>query len=80
MLDQNMVDDLKANAERLRNTTQTLYEVTQEVTPSLSDKDIAQKIVAVEGYLELVKGGTRDVNKSRKMMAQELNANAGIGE
>jgi len=80
MLDQQFIDEIKACAEKLRNTSQALYDKAQEMTASESDKDIAQKIVAIEGYLELVGGGKRDINKARKAIAQELNVYAGIGE
>jgi len=45
-----------------------------------SDKDTAKKIVQIEGYLELVGHGKRDVNKARKAIAQELNMLDGIGD
>ena len=80
MLDQYMIDELKANAEKLLTTAKALYNVAQELTANLSDKDVAQKIVAIEGYLELVSSGKRDTNKSRKMIGQELNVSQGIGE
>lgn len=80
MLDQNLVDDLKANAEKLSNTARALYNKSQELTANLSDKDTAQIVVAIEGYLELVGVGKRDTNKARKMIGQELNVSAGIGE
>jgi arsenate reductase-like glutaredoxin family protein len=78
MLDQNMIDDLKANAEKLLNTAQALYNKSQELTANLSDKDTAQIIVAIEGYLELVGVGKKDTNNSRKIIVQELNVNAGM--
>jgi hypothetical protein len=78
MLDQNMIDDLKANAEKLLNTAQALYNKSQELTANLSDKDTAQIIVAIEGYLELVSVGKKDTNNSRKIIVQELNTNAGM--
>jgi hypothetical protein len=74
------IDEIKACAEKLKNTTQALYDKAQTLTANESDKDIAQKIVAIEGYLELVGGGKRDLNKARKAVAQELNVYAGIGE
>ena len=80
MLDPVFIDDIKACAEKLRNTAQMLYDVSQTMTANESDKDIAKKIVSIEGYLELVGSGKRDLNKSRKAIAQELNAFAGIGE
>lgn len=80
MLDQNIIDDLKADAEALLNASKMLYNLTQEMTANESDKDIAKKIVSVEGYLELVKNSRRDVNRTRKMIAQELNVANGIGE
>lgn len=80
MIDPNMINDIKANAEKLLNTAQALYGVSQELTENLSDKDIAQKMCNIEGYLELVGSGKRDTNKSRKMIVQELNVARGIGE
>jgi hypothetical protein len=80
MLDQQFINEIKACAEKLLNTAQALHDKAQTMTASESDKDIAQKVVAIEGYLELVGGGKRDVNKARKMIAQELNVYAGIGE
>lgn len=74
-MDQNLLDIIKENAETLRNTAQMLHNVAQSMVSAESDKDTAKKIVQIEGYLELVGHGKRDVNK-----AQELNMLDGIGE
>jgi hypothetical protein len=78
MIDQNMVDDIKACAEKLLNTSKALYDVTQTMTANKSGEETAKEIVSIEGYLELVGGGKRDVNKARKMIVQELNVDEGI--
>ena len=79
-MDQNLLDIIKENAETLRNTAQMLHNVAQSMISAESDKDTAKKIVQIEGYLELVGHGKRDVNKARKAIAQELNMLDGIGD
>jgi len=79
-MDQNLLDIIKENAETLRNTAQMLHNVAQSMVSAESDKDTAKKIVQIEGYLELVGHGKRDVNKARKSIAQELNMLDGIGD
>jgi len=80
MLNQDFIDEIKACAEKLRNTAQALYNVSQTMTANESDKDVARKIVSIEGYMELITSGKRDLNKARKAVAQELNVSDGIGE
>jgi hypothetical protein len=79
MIDQQFIDNLRACAEGLKNSAQMLYEVTQKMQSGDGDKEVARNIVSVEGYLELVGGEKRDVNKARKAIAQELNVSI-IGE
>ncbi|HPO57065.1 MAG TPA: hypothetical protein PKY46_13795 [Ignavibacteriaceae bacterium] len=79
-MDQNLLDIIKENAETLRNTAQMLHNVAQSMVSAESDKDTAKKIVQIEGYLELVGHGKRDVNEARKAIAQELNMLDGIGD
>ena len=80
MLDPVFIDNIKANAETLRNSAMMLYDLTQTMTANETDKEIARKIVSVEGYLELVKNARRDTNKARKEIAEALNVDHGILE
>jgi len=80
MIDQNQIDDIKACAEKLLETAKAMYGVSQTMTANESDKETAKKIVNIEGYLELVTAQKRDLNKARKVVAQEMNVGDGIGE
>lgn len=80
MLDQVFIDNIKANAETLKNSATMLYDLTQTMTANETDKEIARKIVSVEGYLELVKNARRDTNKARREIAEALNVDHGIME